>query len=98
MIYNITCLVCMMVMLVGRMLVPGVYDGIITSTDLDAVDTVAGSLRGENSTRERVYHDMSQITVMTGITVYTTVIQNICPVCTFSSTCTVYRGDKNTIG
>jgi hypothetical protein len=54
MIYNITCLVCVTVMLVGRMLVPGVYDGIITSTGLDAVDTVAGSLRGENSTRESI--------------------------------------------
>ena len=49
----------------------------------------------ENSTRERVYHmDTSQITVMTGITVYTTIIQNTCPVCTFLSTCTVYIGGQ----
>ena len=46
----------MMVMLVGRMLAPGVYNSIVTSTGLDAVDTVAGSLRGENSTRESIPH------------------------------------------
>ena len=98
MLYNITCLVCVTAMLVGC----------VTPVVLrySEHDTSKITIRGgachmdtrENSTRERVYHDTSQITVMTGITVYTTIIQNICPVCTFLSTCTVYIGDRNTIG
>ena len=43
-------------MLVGRMLVPGVYNGIVTSTVTDTVNTIAGSLRGENGTRESIPH------------------------------------------
>jgi len=54
MIYNITCLVCVTAMLVGHMLAPEVCNGVVTRTVTDTTSTVAGSLRGENITRELI--------------------------------------------
>jgi len=50
MIYNITCLMCVMTMVIGRMLAPGICNDIVTN----AVNTVSRSLRGENITRELI--------------------------------------------